>query len=478
MRVSLSIPRRFVLLSGVLLGALVLLSAFSIHSLRRVQGISNHVADKTLPSIIDAIEYRAINHENRANLVAFINERDAAKRGKVAEAMTEVSKRGVEIIKRFEVGIADEEGRRLLEAFNASRARYADARQKLVKLGESDRPEDARAYYEGEFLKVYNEFFAAGGALKDYKVRSASASAENLTGIVDSSSWYIMIAGGSIVLFGLVVSFFLVRLTRRDLVAVADQLHTGATETTSAAGQVSRSSQSLAEGSSSQAASLEQSASAVQEIAGMAQANSRNASKAKDLASTTLNSADAGKTEMARMQESMHGLKRSSDEIVKVVRTIDELAFQTNILALNAAVEAARAGEAGAGFAVVAEEVRNLAQRSAQAARESADKIQASVASTDQSLSLSERVAVSLGEIVDKARQVDEIIAEIDRASKEQTQGLGTISASMESMSQVTQTNAATAEESAAASEELTAQAHSQEGVIARLLALSGVRHF
>jgi methyl-accepting chemotaxis protein len=168
----------------------------------------------------------------------------------------------------------------------------------------------------------------------------------------------------------------------------------------------------------------------------------------------------------------MHEIKASSDGIAKIIKTIDEIAFQTNILALNAAVEAARAGEAGMGFAVVAEEVRSLAQRSAAAAKETAAKIEDSIAKTAQGVEISAKVSKSLAEIVTKVRRVDELVAEVSTASGEQSQGVQQISTAVAQMDQIVQTNAAGAEESASASEELNAQALTLDATIADLVGL------
>jgi methyl-accepting chemotaxis protein len=174
------------------------------------------------------------------------------------------------------------------------------------------------------------------------------------------------------------------------------------------------------------------------------------------------------------MNRAMAAIKGSSDEISKIVKTIDEIAFQTNILALNAAVEAARAGEAGMGFAVVADEVRNLAQRSAQSAKETAAKIDDSVVRSEHGVRVSQKVAQSLNEIVSSAREADALVAEIAQASREQEQGIGQLNTAVAQMDKVTQSNASTAEETASASEELNAQANMQKEAIRELLTLVG----
>lgn len=260
----------------------------------------------------------------------------------------------------------------------------------------------------------------------------------------------------------------------RPIRAVSDTLSAGAEQTTHASAQVSAASQTLAAGASQAAASIEETSSSLEELASMTKRNAENAAKLKDLGSQARRSGDAGMEEMAAMSAAMNAVKASSDDIANIIKTIDEIAFQTNILALNAAVEAARAGDAGMGFAVVADEVRNLAQRAAVAAKETAAKIETAVQKSNHGAEISKRVALHLKEIVTKARQVDELAGEVAAASQEQSQGITQINTAVAQMDKVTQSNAVSAGESAHAAGGLTAQAETLRHAVQDLLRLVG----
>jgi methyl-accepting chemotaxis protein len=268
----------------------------------------------------------------------------------------------------------------------------------------------------------------------------------------------------------LIVSVRMVRGITRPIGAIATRLASESAQTNAAAYQVAQVSQSIADGASQQASAIEESSSALHEMASMTTRNSENAQVAKTLAREARGTADAGAREMETMKAAMSAIKASSTEISKIIKTIDEIAFQTNILALNAAVEAARAGEAGAGFAVVADEVRTLAQRCAQAAHETSDKISDSAAKSEQGVAISVKMGNNLGAIVERIRQLDEMIAGIAQASHEQSDGIGQLNNTMAGMDKITQSNAALAQQSAASSDELKAQAGQVQAAVSELM--------
>ena len=273
-----------------------------------------------------------------------------------------------------------------------------------------------------------------------------------------------------------VLLVFVVRATQREAAALAQRLSESASSTAAASTQVSTSAQSLSQGATTQAASLEETSASMEEMASMTRQNAENSQNAAVLMTEVDAQVRASNETLAEMVTSMAAIQESSQQVGRIIKTIDEIAFQTNILALNAAVEAARAGEAGMGFAVVADEVRSLAQRSAQAARDTASLIEASIVKTQDGSARVEQVAHSINAITKSVGEVKGLVDEVSLASKQQSQGIEQVAQAIAQMEKVTQTTAATSEESAAASEELSAQAETAMDIVHQLETLVGTR--
>ncbi len=245
------------------------------------------------------------------------------------------------------------------------------------------------------------------------------------------------------------------------------QVAIAATQTAAASYQISQGSQSLSHGASEQASTIEEISGSLQEMTSMTKQNAANAKEGRNLSEGARTSAERGVESMKRLSQAIVSIKDSSDKTAKIVKIIDEIAFQTNLLALNAAVEAARAGDAGKGFAVVAEEERNLAMRSAEAAKNTAGMIEASVKNSGYGVSLNQEVLQNFKEISEQVAKVTAVMADITTASDEQSHGVLQITTAVEQMNQVTQQTAANAEESASAAEELSSQSKEMQRMIA-----------
>ena len=259
-------------------------------------------------------------------------------------------------------------------------------------------------------------------------------------------------------------------IMRQRIREVLVEINHGADQVAAGAQNVSDASVALSQGASEQAASVEQLSASISEIASQTASNAQNAEKANELTVGTRSRAEMGNQEMQEMLAAMEEINASSVNISKIIKVIDEIAFQTNILALNAAVEAARAGQHGKGFAVVAEEVRNLAARSAKAAKETTDMIEGSMEKVEAGRGIAHKTAQALSEIVGDVASVADIVASIAKASNEQKLALEQINQGVQQVSQVVQSNSSTSEEAATASQHLSAQADSMKENVGKFM--------
>ncbi|MGP8236141.1 MAG: methyl-accepting chemotaxis protein [Limisphaerales bacterium] len=468
-----TIAKRIAGALGALMFITLLLGVVSWLKTNRIYHNIDAIATQSMPDLTLAGNIRFQAVALRVSNLKHAVYSEAAKKEQLEQQAQKEEREMSDFIASYEKRLQTPEQRALFSKVKPLWESYLVETRKLRDASSQNKAEDVQKYLQSAGL-VGNEFVTAVEALRDYSATEASTDTQQIVQLVSSSKRAVSVAVVACLVLGIIIGVLVTRGISVVLNQVAHDLSSGSEQTTSAAGQVSSASQSLAEGASQQAASLEETSSSLEEMSSMTKRNAENAQKVNELAKHARAAADKGSGDMQAMSTAMEAIKGSSDDIAKIIKTIDEIAFQTNILALNAAVEAARAGEAGMGFAVVADEVRNLAQRSAQAAKETAAKIEGAIQKTAQGVDLSTKVAQSLNEIVGKTRQVDELAAEVANASREQTQGITQINTAVAEMDKVTQSNAANAEESAAAAEELNAQALVLKGSVGQLLTLVG----
>ncbi len=372
-------------------------------------------------------------------------------------------------LERYKSSITQETERPLAARVDPALARYREIATQISALSLAGRPEEAENLFKTAGAAAYSDYEKTLMDCVEYNQNAAASSGVAINATMGSARMMAVAFSAGAIVLALGAAFLITRQVNRTIQRVSNALDDTSAQVTSAATQVSGASQSLAQGASEQAASLEETSASIEELASMTKRNADNAQQTKDLSNQTRIAADTCAADMQAMNVAMDEIKNSSSDISKIIKTIDEIAFQTNILALNAAVEAARAGEAGMGFAVVAEEVRSLAQRSAQSAKETAAKIEVAISKSEHGVRISGKVAESLSQILEKARKVDTLVGEIATASHEQNQGIGQVNTTVGQMDKVTQSNAGNAEETAAAAEELSAQAAAMQEVVADL---------
>ncbi len=470
---NLRLNTKLHLLTAMLLLIAVAVGVTGLMGIRKTsQGLETVYNDRVVPlkqlkTISDDYAVFIIDAVNKANAGVFTAEETLKGVAAASERITKNWKNYMATTLTPEEASLAREAEQLFGGANASVAKLQ------VRLaGKSGSVKGTLEDFDGPLYASIDPISGKVTELVDLQLRVAESeyhAAERRYARLFRLSVFLLTGG---LILGGAVGWRVARSISDPVKRVADTLAAGADQTASAASQVSAASQSLAEGASEQAASLEETSSSLEEMSSMTKRNAETANRVKELGSQARQAGDAGVRDMAEMAAAMAAIKASSDDIAKIIKVIDEIAFQTNILALNAAVEAARAGEAGMGFAVVADEVRNLAQRAAQAAKETAGKIEDAVQKSARGAEISAKVARSLEEIVTKARQVDEMAAEVATASQEQSQGIEQVNTAVSQMDKVTQTNAASAEESASAAEELNVQAESLKEAVASLLLL------
>jgi methyl-accepting chemotaxis protein len=313
--------------------------------------------------------------------------------------------------------------------------------------------------FKGDFAHIKNSLNSMGDFLQSY-VSEISL----VLGEISNSNLNINITREYVGDFNEIKTSFLMIIDKLN--NVFGEINSASEQVSAGAKQVSESSMTLAEGATEQASSVQELSATIATIDEQTEQNAKAAKHANELSEETMKNASDGNSEMSEMLTSMEGIRDSSNSISKVIKVIDDIAFQTNLLALNAAVEAARAGVHGKGFAVVAEEVRNLAIRSQNAARETTELIETSISRVSDGTIIANKTASALEKIVEDIAEVSKLISEISRSSIEQADAVSQVTVGINQISDVVQSNSATSEESASASQELSGQAETLKNMV------------
>jgi methyl-accepting chemotaxis protein len=373
----------------------------------------------------------------------------------------------------YEVLIEDEAERQGYQAVKSSFEQLRQGHEQLVELMDKQQFDKVQKVADEKLMPMAQAVATAAGSLIQQEVTRMKAATDAAAASTVAARW--LVIGFTVLCFAAGGGIgFMVRGINKSLRHLASTMAEGAEQVATAAGQVAGVSQSLAQASSEQAASLEETAASGHDLASMTRKNVEHTMEASGSVSETGKQVQMATAALETMVGSMHEITASSGKISKIIKVIDEIAFQTNILALNAAVEAARAGEAGMGFAVVADEVRNLAQRCAQAAKDTAGLIEESIQTANGGNVKLNLVVEAIQGISQQASQVNDLVQKVTSGSQEQSRSIEQISAAVAQMQKVTQNTAASAEQGAAASQQMSAHAESMRAAVGQLHTMVG----
>jgi methyl-accepting chemotaxis protein len=470
-----TIARRIIFGGGLLLALLLAVSIVSMTALAHLENFAgNRLRHDAIPGIVNISDITTNSLRAYIRLLIARKASNSVERDEDLKLLNDNIADAQKAIAAYEAAISAPEDLAAFDVLKAKRLAFGEARTAYINLLTSEKFSEADLLEKSQLEPTYLDFRSQLVAMLKWNADTAISVSDQMVSTAHTARRTTEIASVISILIAVILGWFIIRGINRALGQMAGVLNDSSAQVAAASSQVASSSQILAEGASEQAASLEETSASLEELSSMTKRNAESAQQAKQAAGQTRLSADTGARQVKSMQSAMQAITLASADIAKILKTIDEIAFQTNILALNAAVEAARAGTAGAGFAVVADEVRALAQRCAAAAKETAVKIDDSVAKSQEGAQVSAEVAKSFETIQQQILQLDGLVAEIASASSEQSQGIGQVTIAVSQMDKVTQSNAAGAEESAAASQDLNAQAEVLTNAVGGLQRLVG----
>ncbi len=483
---------------------LVIMTIMAIIAINRLAVVNHATTDMTANRIPKLLQVEEINEQlniisrSSRNALLLIKDKEAMK--KEIDRIHAARKKIGETFDKLDKSMVTPAGRKMVEATTQKRGPYVAGYEKLIQLIQEGKAEAAQIHMFGDFRKVQDAYFEQLDVFEKYLIDAMNKSSQEADDNYAMARMLMMVLAVIAAILGVVIAVWVTRsitkplseavkvaetvasgdLTHRievhssdetghlmqalknmndSLVSIVSQVRVGTDTIATASAQIAAGNQDLSSRTEEQASSLEETASSMEELTSTVRQNADNARQANQLAVNASEVAIKGGEVVSQVVETMNAIDASSHKMADIINVIDGIAFQTNILALNAAVEAARAGEQGRGFAVVATEVRNLAQRSAAAAREIKTLIDDSVTKVEAGNALVEQAGTTMNEVVSSIKRVHDIMGEITAASHEQSEGIEQVNQAITQMDQVTQQNAALVEEAAAAAESMQDQA-------------------
>jgi methyl-accepting chemotaxis protein len=467
-----TIGRRLVMGLAAIVAVTLVLGVGAYWKVAEIRGHATEITQDSLPGVYNIGRMQVLAQKNYLLTFHILDAENAVARAEVVKNMDALASEIDQVMAAYEKSITSPHDRELFDAIVPARREFLRVRAERV-IPAVGTPA-AADLMERELEPAFAKFMVSVDALVEFNKKLGDEYAAKITEVTAAAAFGIGVGVFTSLALATGLGFVIVRSINGRLQTSVTELSEGARQVASAAHQVAGAAQSLSQGSTTQAASLEETSASMEEMASMTRKNADNTQAAAAMMNDTEKLVHGANGALREMVTSMTAIKESSGKVAKIIKTIDEIAFQTNILALNAAVEAARAGEAGMGFAVVADEVRALAQRSAQAARDTATLIEESIAKSTEGQAKVQTVTTAIDSITSGTVKVKGLIDEVSEASRQQSQGIGQVSQAIAQMEKVTQGTAATAEESAAAAEELNAQAETSMAIVGRLGALVG----
>lgn len=475
MKSRMTIGVKFTLAAALLLVLMIVLGVGSFISIASLGKSVDAIVTDPLPRVYLMSQVDSLIFQFRGDTWKHIACTDSDRKQAAEWNQQKVKARIEENLREYAKTSATAEDQALLTEIQPLYQHYVNAVEgEVLPLSRNGKSAEAAAKYLEVADPVHQSLKKAVLALVDLNRRNGGADSAEAQQNAARGRTLIVTTLLVALVSGTTLVFFIVRSLNRALHATADSLADGAGELAAAAGQVASGSQTLSQGASEQAAALEQTSASAEEINSMALKNAENSHAAAALVLGLQGTFAEASRALQEMVAAMKQINASSEKVSKIIKVIDEIALQTNILALNAAVEAARAGEAGTGFAVVADEVRSLAQRCAQAAKDTAQLIEESITRSGDGKAKADHVSERIGVILGESGRIGSLVEQVNMSSQEQARGIQQIAKAITQMEQVTQSAAANAEESSAASQELHAQSETLLAVVSQLRVLVG----